>query len=145
MKGLLIMKISDEITLTQWKTCVEMADSISKRRDTLNNTFTTLNIAIIAAVSFYWSLKSILILVSGIAICLLWIRLIQNYKALNEEKYTVINDLESTLPNRPFRKEWVNLQRNPHYKDNSKLEKVLPVLFITLYVITLIFLLYFKK
>ena len=39
------MKISDEITLTQWKTCVEMADSISKRRDTLNNTFTTLNIS----------------------------------------------------------------------------------------------------
>jgi len=29
----------DELLLAQWQTCVEMANSISQRRDTMNNIF----------------------------------------------------------------------------------------------------------
>ena len=53
----------DELLLTQWQTCVEMANSISQRRDTMNNIFVTLNLAIIAAVSVVWDIKSLLLLV----------------------------------------------------------------------------------
>ena len=46
-----------EIILAQWQTCVEMANSISQRRDTMNNIFVTLNLAIIAAISITWNMK----------------------------------------------------------------------------------------
>lgn len=34
--------------LVQWQTCVQMADSVSKRRDTTNHLFVTLNLALLA-------------------------------------------------------------------------------------------------
>ena len=40
-----------EIILAQWQTCVEMANSVSQRRDTTNNVFITINLAIVAAFS----------------------------------------------------------------------------------------------
>ena len=36
-----------EVILAQWQTCVEMANSISQRRDMMNNIFVTLNLAIL--------------------------------------------------------------------------------------------------
>ena len=62
-----------EIILTQWQTCVEMANSVSQRRDAMNNIFITLNLAILAAVSLTWDIKSLFILVAGIVICSIWI------------------------------------------------------------------------
>lgn len=66
-------KIEDktEIILAQWQTCVEMANAISQRRDTMNNIFVTINLAILATVSFAWDVKSILILIAGMGICVL--------------------------------------------------------------------------
>jgi|GEM_PF-6476309 len=43
--------------LSQWQTCVEMANSVSQRRDSMNNLFVTLNIALLAANSFLWDMK----------------------------------------------------------------------------------------
>ena len=42
--------INVDVVLAQWQTCVEMANSISQRRDAMNNLFVTLNLAIIAAI-----------------------------------------------------------------------------------------------
>lgn len=47
-------KDDTEILLGEWQTCVEMANSISQRRDSMNNLFITLNLAITTAVSI-WS------------------------------------------------------------------------------------------
>ena len=41
-----------ELILAQWQTCVEMANSVSQRRDSMNNIFITLNLAILATI-FY--------------------------------------------------------------------------------------------
>lgn len=60
------------IILAQWQTCVEMANNISQRRDSTNNLFVTLNLAIIATVSIVWDLKSLFVLLAGIACCVLW-------------------------------------------------------------------------
>lgn len=57
---------SEETLLTQWQTCVEMANAVSQRRDAMNNLFVTLNLAIVAAASFIWDAKTIMLLVSGI-------------------------------------------------------------------------------
>lgn len=48
---------SEETLLTQWQTCVEMANAVSQRRDAMNNLFVTLNLAIVAAASFIWDAK----------------------------------------------------------------------------------------
>ena len=54
-----------ELILAQWQTCVEMANTVSQRRDAMNNIFITLNLAIITAVSVTWELKSLLVLTAG--------------------------------------------------------------------------------
>lgn len=124
-----------EIILAQWQTCVEMANSVSQRRDTMNNIFVTLNLAIIAAVSIAWDLKSLFILAAGIVVCIIWILFIRNYKLLNTEKFNVINDIEKKLPVKPFNDEWKKLKSNKKYRDSTKLENTLPIMFIVLYVI----------
>ena len=126
-----------EIILAQWQTCVEMANSVSQRRDTMNNIFVTLNLAIIAAVSITWDLKSLFILAAGIVVCIIWILFIRNYKLLNTEKFNVINDIEKKLPVKPFNDEWIKLKRNKKYRDSTKLENTLPIIFIVLYVIAI--------
>ena len=63
------MAIEGEILLAQWQTCVEMANSVSNRRDNMNNIFVTLNLAIIATFSIIGELKSLFLLISGIVEC----------------------------------------------------------------------------
>lgn len=140
MVGGLLLKNTDdktEIILAQWQTCVEMANSVSQRRDTMNNIFVTLNLAIIAAVSITWDLKSLFILAAGIVICIIWILFIRNYKLLNTEKFNVINDIEKKLPVKPFNDEWKKLKSNKKYRDSTKLENTLPIMFIVLYVVAI--------
>ena len=127
-----------EIILTQWQTCVEMANSVSQRRDAMNNIFITLNLAILAAVSLTWDIKSLFILVAGIVICSIWILFIKNYKLLNTAKFDVINKLEAKLPVAPFKDEWKILQGSDKYKDTTNLERWLPITFIFLYAVMVI-------
>ena len=70
-------------TLTIWQTCVEMANGVSQRRDTMNNLFVTLNLAIIAAVSWMWDVKTVLLCAVGFVICVVWLLYINNFKRLN--------------------------------------------------------------
>lgn len=49
-----------ELLLNQWQTCVDMSNSVSQRRDNMNNIFITLNLAIIAAVFNYMGHKIII-------------------------------------------------------------------------------------
>ena len=94
-----------ELLLNQWQTCVDMANSVSQRRDNMNNIFITLNLAIMAAVSITWDIKSLFILIAGITICILWMLNIRNYKLLNTAKFNVINSIEEKLPSAPFKNE----------------------------------------
>lgn len=107
-----------------------MANSVSQRRDTMNNIFVTLNLAIIAAVSIAWDVKSLFILAAGIVVCIIWILFIRNFKLLNTEKFNVINDIEKKLPVKPFNEELKKLKNNKRYKDSTKLEKKLPTMYI---------------
>lgn len=134
-------KSKDELLLAQWQTCVEMANSISQRRDTMNNFFVTLNLAIVAAVSIVLDIKSILILVAGIVVCFLWILFIRNYKQLNAIKFEIINKMEEGLPYHAFNEEWEKLQNSKKYMDSTKLEKFLPIMFIILYIFAALFIL----
>lgn len=127
-----------ELLLNQWQTCVDMASSVSQRRDNMNNIFITLNLAIMAAVSITWDIKSLFILIAGIAICILWILNIRNYKLLNTAKFNVINSIEEKLPSAPFKDEWQFLKNSKKYMDSTTLERILPITFIILYIAAVI-------
>lgn len=120
----MLLKTTDdktEIVLAQWQTCVEMANSVSQRRNTMNNIFVTLNLAIVAAISINWDVKSLFILVAGIVVSVIWLLFIRNYKLLNTEKFNVINDIEKKLPVKPFNDEWKRLEKNKKYQDGIQI------------------------
>ena len=132
------------IILSQWQTCVEMANSVSQRRYATNNLFVTVNLAITATVSVVWDLKSLFLLVVGIVICTLWIKMINHFRVLNKEKFNVINTLENSLPSKPFYDEWERLSNNSQYKDATFWEKFLPLVFVGLYAVAIVAILFIK-
>lgn len=125
---------SQDTLLAQWQTCVEMANAISERRDTMNNLFVTLNLAIVAAISFMWDTKTIFLLIAGIIVCIVWILFIQNFRELNKAKFEVINKIEARLPIKAFDDEWKYLKKSKKYIEGTKLEKVMPFAFGILYI-----------
>lgn len=130
---------NQKIILSQWQTCVEMANSVSVRRDTCNNLFASLNLAIVAAISYIWNIKTIVLLIAGAAICIVWLLFIRNFRELNRAKFQVINEMETKLPIRPFCDEWEILENNKKYKEGTVREKILPWAFIVLYCAILVF------
>lgn len=128
----------DASVLEQWKTCVEMANSNTEKRNNSNNIFITINSALFAVITFSLDYKSILLSAVGIFICVLWINSIQSYKKLSSVKYHIVNEIEKKLPLSPFAYEWEKLKNEEKYIGLTKIEKILPWLFILLYVLSII-------
>lgn len=124
-----------EHLLEQWKTCVEMANSISEHRISTNNVYITVNAAIIALISFTFDYKSILLSIVGAIVSILWLNSIISYMKLNDVKYKIINKIEEKLPISPYSYEWSLLEDDKRYRRFTHLERILPWLFITLYII----------
>ena len=126
--------------LAIWQTCVEMANGVSQRRDTMNNLFVTLNIAVIAAVSWMWDIKTVFLCVAGLVICVVWLLYINNFKRLNTAKFRVIYDLEERLGVTPFKDEWDILKKTKRYLEGTKLERILPIAFALGYAVVFVIL-----
>lgn len=126
--------------LAIWQTCVEMANRVSQRRDTMNNLFVTLNIAVIAAVSWMWDVKTVFLCVAGLVICVVWLLYINNFKRLNTAKFRVIYDLEERLGVTPFKDEWDVLKKTKRYLEGTKLERILPIAFALGYAVVFVIL-----
>lgn len=130
----------DQDVLAIWQTCVEMANGVSQRRDTMNNLFVTLNIAVIAAVSWMWDVKTVFLCVAGLVICVVWLLYINNFKRLNAAKFRVIYDLEEQLGVTPFKDEWDILKKTKRYLEGTKLERILPIAFALGYAVVFVIL-----
>lgn len=130
----------DQDVLAIWQTCVEMANGVSQRRDTMNNLFVTLNIAVIAAVSWMWDVKTVFLCVAGLVICVVWLLYINNFKRLNAAKFRVIYDLEERLGVAPFKDEWDILKKTKRYLEGTKLERILPIAFALGYAVVFVIL-----
>lgn len=128
----------DSVVLEQWKTCVDMANCNTEKRTNSNNIFITINAALLAVVSFSLEYKSIVLSVVGIAVCIVWLFSIESYKQLSSVKYHIVNEIEQHLPLKPFTYEWEKLNSGNKYVGLTKIEKILPWLFILLYVISLL-------
>lgn len=111
------------VVLEQWKTCVEMANTVSQRRDVINNIFITLTASVLTAML---TIKEAMLSIVGIAICIIWKVLIRNFKILNETKFEVINELEQLLPQQPFNDEWKKLSHKQKYYDSTTIEAMIP-------------------
>ncbi len=128
----------DSVVLEQWKTCVEMANSNTEKRTNSNNIFITINAALLAVVSFSLDYKSIVLSIVGIAVCIVWLYSIEDYKKLSSVKYHIVNEIEQKLPLAPFTDEWEKLKNEKQYIGLTKIEKILPWLFILLYAISIL-------
>ena len=123
--------------LEQWKTALEMSNSLSDRRAAANNFFITINSALVAFLSI-GSTHAVVADILGIVLCIVWILTIQNYKTLNAIKFEIINTLEAELPASVFKYEW-HLARIRKYKLLTLLETFIPYIFICTYGIAILY------
>lgn len=129
----------DSAILEQWKTCVEQANSNTDKRNSSNGLFITINAALFAVITFTWDYKSILLAIVGVVVCILWINMIQSYQQLSHAKYDIINEIEKRLPLAPFAHEWEKLKLEQNYIGLTRIEKVIPWLFLVLYALSIIY------
>lgn len=129
----------EEHLLKQYELFVNSSEKISSKRMAANNFYLGANTALFA-VAGYLSILSksfIVIMLSliGIVLCLSWISNLASYKRLNSAKFRVIHELEEYLPARVFTKEDEYLKGDYTL---TKLEKYIPYLFITFYMIVMV-------
>ena len=123
--------------LEQWKTALEMSNSLSDRRASAHNFFITINSALVA----FFSINTRHTVVSGILgiiLCIVWILAIQNYKKLNAIKFEIINEMETALPASVFKYEW-HLAKMRKYRLLTWLETLIPYIFICTYSIVILY------
>lgn len=126
------------IVLEQWKTCVEMANSNTEKRSSANSLYIAITSALFAFVSFSGDRKSIFLAIVGIAVCALWLCSLRSYKQLSSVKYGIVNEIEKLLPLAPFSYEWEKLKKEYHYTGLTKIEKIVPWLYIFFFSCTIL-------
>lgn len=95
----------ENIIVSQWQSCVEMLNAVNQRRDNMNDRFCAINTTVIAAISFVWDIRTIALIAVGLIICIIWIKLILNFREIKRERYKVIKSLEKNLPANVFSEE----------------------------------------
>ena len=140
--------------LEQYKVYVEMADRISQRRDQSNRFYGSLLtgiVAMIAVVDRIANLQSntgfsgfilISVAVAGIVLCAVWFINIRSYKQLNSAKFKIIHEIEELLPFPLYKKEWKYLRplNDKHkYFQLTRVEQLVPLIFLIPYIILIIY------
>lgn len=95
----------NEIELEQYKLFIESAEKNSDRRINQNNIYLTINLAFISfmctqSLDFK---RSLVLLVVGLIICVIWFFTIINYSKRNKIKFDIINESEY---GQLYREEW---------------------------------------
>lgn len=123
--------------IEQWKTCVDMANKNSEKRNSANALFVTINSGLIAAISVVGNTRTFMLAFVGVFICWEWKKLLRSYAELNCVKYEIINKIEEDLPYKPFSDEWAMLQERG-YVGLCSVEGMIPWVFIALYLYSII-------
>ena len=86
--------------------------------------------------SLYESAGLIIILsLLGIAFSVIWILNIKSYKTLNKSKFKVIFEMEKLLPYNLYSKEWDYITEENKYIRLTKIETLVPTIFIMAFVL----------
>ena len=125
-----------------YKLMVEMADRVSQRRQAANSFYLSINTFLITASAYIGSTTAsvqviFLVCCAGVLISALWIKAIQSYKSLNENKFAVINAMEAKLIAQPYSDEWARIDPILHgrkHRPFHQTERVVPKIFIALFI-----------
>jgi hypothetical protein len=132
----------------QYRIYLHVFNSTVERRQKANEFFLGLNTAIMAFLGYIEAKDGVsapnapiiftLVPIIGVALCYSWYLIIHSYTQLNRAKFKVIHRLESKLPATLFKTEWRILgmgKDTKKYQPMSHIEKVVPLIFIVLYLI----------
>lgn len=133
--------------LEQYKVYVQSAENVSARRVSSNRYILTVNAALVASYGFQsassglttWTIP---IAVAGIIISLLMLSIIKSHRDLNTVKFKVIHEFEKHLPATPYAYEWQLAEegRGKSYRAVSRIERCIPVVFLVLHGMALVYL-----
>ena len=131
-----------------------MADRTSARRGTANSFFVTVHAALVSLLGFTRpagdrkpavSFDVDYVAGAGIILALTWWALLRSFRDLNRAKFAVIGEMEKLLPVEPFNDEWKHLKKSEplpfwkrRYAELGTVERVIPWVFIAIYVIAII-------
>ena len=128
--------------LEQYKLYVQSAEHVSARRLASSRLLLGLNAGFAALygiqpAGFGESWWAMAVPVLGIAVSLLWSRIIRSHKELNRVKFELIHELERHLPAAPYTCEWrlAEQGRGRSYRAVTDIERWLPWMFLALHVI----------
>lgn len=124
--------------LEQWQTCVELANSFSARRDTVNGIYVSLNVALLAGIGLTIDAKTTLLSIVGSIVSFVWLLAILYYRQISKAKYTVIIEMEKLLPTSPLKDEWDFCKNRKTFIEGTLIELLLPILFMVVYVTVLL-------
>ena len=141
--------VVDAIEIEIYKIYVELADRVSDRRLKANTFFLSVNSFLIAFAGILKAINldhlakpwAIFVCASGIAMSFFWYRLLLSYRGLNSAKFKVIHQMEEKLALKPFDEEWKHLELGKNdelYKPLSKIEQNIPIVFVILYGVILL-------
>lgn len=125
----------------------EQTEKLIERRAANSRYFLTINTAFVSllglAIKYGSAAQSVWLLgvpVAGIAICVVWARLTHSYRILTGARYQVICDLEQRLEFAPYSEEWkrIETEQGSRYVSISNLERVVPWVFVLIYLILLL-------
>lgn len=138
--------------LKQYILYVEMMDRISSRRIKSNYFYISLLSITISIFSIIIGQNLIidqfislfvfsLIAVIGILLCITWFIHICSYRQLNDAKFVVIHKMEEKLPYKCYKEEW-EIIKEKRYVKLTKIEQLIPIIFIIAYCILFSFSIY---
>lgn len=139
--------------LELYKFAVEMADRVSARRGVSNSFFLAVNAGLTALIGVVDSggraspaamdrsdFRVLVITAVGIVFSLTWWLLLRSYRDLSRAKWEVISRLENRLDIRLYQDEWKILTAEQpttwrrRYRELGTVERVVPLLFLAVYV-----------
>jgi hypothetical protein len=133
---------------------VEDTSRLSDRRQTISNIYIAVNSILLAGagllikdlgVEFSWKvLLSLPLIIAGIAVCHLWIQLIERYKSFIGARLDILRATEDLMQD-SIRMYHQESERYPHVLNSpiSDIESNLPKMFICLYILFCIFVVVF--
>ena len=131
--------------LQQYKLYVHSAEHVSARRLASSRLLLGLNAGLAALygiqpAGFGQSWWAAAVPILGIAVSLLWSRIIRSHKNLNRVKFKLIHELERHLPAAPYTCEWrlAEQGRGRSYRAVTDIERWLPWTFLVLHAVLLI-------
>lgn len=140
---------SKKILFEEYKLLLQTSENLIARRQIMNTFFLTANGVLFSMLGLITSalikkdlfMYQATVLTVGALLCISWKSLIMSYGQLNTGKFAVLNKLERYLPVSIFSAEWVALGEGKNkkiYKSFTKSEKIIPILFLSIYILLLI-------